>query len=505
MPSTFTTNLGIEKPATGEQAGSWGATANTSYDTIDTAIGGSLQATISASVYQLVTNNGGAPSAGVNKLVVWTGAQTQAGTVQIVPNTTKKIYIMQNKTTGGFALNFQQGSGTQFVLQPGYSAVIYSDGAGNGANVGAALDSPQFNNALFTGNVTINGALAFGAAQTFAQSVTFSGAVNLNGPTTTVANLIVNPSGYTPHAWDLYYRVGASGILAPLAIGTPGQVLGVASGPALAWTTLAGLAVGSPISGSTPYAIYYASASNALAQDSTILINPTVGIGVGVLPGHSLHLGYSRAPEVWLDTNDSTKQQREVVWASNGVARWNLFSPMLAEGGSNTGSNFQLLAYNDPANATRSVIFCTRANGNVTIGPPGGDQAGRLVVIGDNAAQAVVGVRGASGQTAALQVWQNSGSTGLSWIDAAGAFNGPVAATSVSASSLSVSGNATVSGSFSAGSLSISALSANTVDVSGLYSITGQPGITTTLNYVKPSSGVTGGMTFKGGILISWF
>ena len=25
MPSTFTTNTGIEKPASGEQAGSWGA------------------------------------------------------------------------------------------------------------------------------------------------------------------------------------------------------------------------------------------------------------------------------------------------------------------------------------------------------------------------------------------------------------------------------------------------------------------------------------------------
>ena len=38
MPSTYTTNLFLQKPATGEQAGTWGVTANNNYDFIDDAI-----------------------------------------------------------------------------------------------------------------------------------------------------------------------------------------------------------------------------------------------------------------------------------------------------------------------------------------------------------------------------------------------------------------------------------------------------------------------------------
>ena len=40
MSSTYTLNNGIEKPATGEQAGTWGATTNRNFDIIDRAING---------------------------------------------------------------------------------------------------------------------------------------------------------------------------------------------------------------------------------------------------------------------------------------------------------------------------------------------------------------------------------------------------------------------------------------------------------------------------------
>ena len=39
MPSTYTTNLGIEKIETGTQSGTWGDTTNTNLDLIDEAIG----------------------------------------------------------------------------------------------------------------------------------------------------------------------------------------------------------------------------------------------------------------------------------------------------------------------------------------------------------------------------------------------------------------------------------------------------------------------------------
>ena len=40
MASTFTTNLGIEKPANGDKSGTWGTMTNTKMDLIDEATNG---------------------------------------------------------------------------------------------------------------------------------------------------------------------------------------------------------------------------------------------------------------------------------------------------------------------------------------------------------------------------------------------------------------------------------------------------------------------------------
>ena len=49
MASTYTSNVGIEKPGSGEQAGTWGTTTNTNFDIIDQALHGQAQITISGS------------------------------------------------------------------------------------------------------------------------------------------------------------------------------------------------------------------------------------------------------------------------------------------------------------------------------------------------------------------------------------------------------------------------------------------------------------------------
>ena len=40
MASTYTSNTGIEKIGSGEQAGTWGTTTNTNFDIIDRALNG---------------------------------------------------------------------------------------------------------------------------------------------------------------------------------------------------------------------------------------------------------------------------------------------------------------------------------------------------------------------------------------------------------------------------------------------------------------------------------
>src|SRR5262245_6907006 len=120
MPSTYTRNDGVEKPATGEQAGSWGNTANANYDFIDASINGGLTITLTAPSYTITTNQG-APSEGRNKVLTFTGTLAQDAQITIRPNKAQKIYYVRNATTGGFSLVFQQGTGTQYTLKANQS------------------------------------------------------------------------------------------------------------------------------------------------------------------------------------------------------------------------------------------------------------------------------------------------------------------------------------------------------------------------------------------------
>ena len=48
MASTYTTNIGIEKPATGDQSGTWGDTTNTNFDIIDQGTNGVAVVTLAS-------------------------------------------------------------------------------------------------------------------------------------------------------------------------------------------------------------------------------------------------------------------------------------------------------------------------------------------------------------------------------------------------------------------------------------------------------------------------
>ena len=91
MPSTYTTNLGIEKIATGEQSGTWGTTTNTNFDLIDSAIDGIISVTLSSagssgSPTDLPITDG-STSNGRNKFIEFTDGGDLGGTayVQLTP------------------------------------------------------------------------------------------------------------------------------------------------------------------------------------------------------------------------------------------------------------------------------------------------------------------------------------------------------------------------------------------------------------------------------------
>jgi len=132
MASTYTTNSGIEKPATGEQAGTWGATTNTNFDIIDRSLNGVGAITLSGTTHTLSTTDG-TLSDGMFKVLSLGGSPSGTNTITISPNTADKLYFVYNGS--GQIATFSQGTGSNVSVPNGASKVIYADGAGTGAAV----------------------------------------------------------------------------------------------------------------------------------------------------------------------------------------------------------------------------------------------------------------------------------------------------------------------------------------------------------------------------------
>lgn len=136
MASTYTANNGIEKPGSGEQAGSWGTTTNRNFDIIDRALNGVGEITLSGTSHTLTTTDG-ATSDGQYKVLIMKGSITATNTVTISPNNLKKLYFVNNTTSHSVIFNqgSTSGAGTKITVAAGSQAIIYVDGGGTDANV----------------------------------------------------------------------------------------------------------------------------------------------------------------------------------------------------------------------------------------------------------------------------------------------------------------------------------------------------------------------------------
>ena len=148
MPSTYTTNGGIELPANGEQSGTWGSTVNDNMNIVDRLTNGVGGISLSGTTHTLTTADG-TPSDGHYSVLVLGGAPSGTNTITIAPNDGQHVYIVKNSS--GQSAIFSQGSGANVTVANGKSAIIYSDGAGAGAAVVDITSTFQF------GAVDING------------------------------------------------------------------------------------------------------------------------------------------------------------------------------------------------------------------------------------------------------------------------------------------------------------------------------------------------------------
>ena len=153
MPSTYTTNNGIELIATGEQSGTWGATTNTNLSLVDAALDGQVTITL------IATGSSGSPNAlpvtdgstsnGRNRLIIFADGGDLGGTVfvQLTPNDAEKIVYIRNSLTASRSILVFQGTynaSNDYEIPAGTTAVVYFDGGGAGA-----VAANVFNNAYF--------------------------------------------------------------------------------------------------------------------------------------------------------------------------------------------------------------------------------------------------------------------------------------------------------------------------------------------------------------------
>ena len=104
MASTYTP-LGVEKMATGENAGTWGTKTNTNLEIIEQFTGGyTTQAVSDSGDTTLSVSDGSTGATLAHRVVELTGALTGARNVTI-PIDVQQMYVLKNSTTGSQAVN----------------------------------------------------------------------------------------------------------------------------------------------------------------------------------------------------------------------------------------------------------------------------------------------------------------------------------------------------------------------------------------------------------------
>ena len=168
MPSTYTTNTGIEKIATGEQSGTWGNTTNTNLDLIDQSTNGIVEITVSSAATSGSPNSlpitNGALSNGRNFYIEFKDGGDLGGTVyyQLDPNDAEKVVHVRNNLTNQALILFQgtYNSSNDIEIPNGKDMVVKFDGAGSGATV------EQVDKNLNPATVAITGDLSSSTAGT---------------------------------------------------------------------------------------------------------------------------------------------------------------------------------------------------------------------------------------------------------------------------------------------------------------------------------------------------
>ena len=134
MASTYTP-LGVEKQATGENAGTWGTKTNTNLEIIEQLAGGTASQAVSDSGdTDLSVSDGSTGATLAHRVIEFTGSLTASRNVTI-PLDVQQMYLLKNGTSGGQNVVFKyvSGSGTSATVANGKTVIAYAK-ADDGTN-----------------------------------------------------------------------------------------------------------------------------------------------------------------------------------------------------------------------------------------------------------------------------------------------------------------------------------------------------------------------------------
>ena len=198
MASTYTRNIGIEKPGTGDKSGTWGVTTNVNFDIIDDGING--QATIAISGSQdLTTTDGTSGSDGSHKVIILTGTPGATFELRVTPTDQQKYFVIKNETDSACRVIYKgvvysTSNGVEIVS--GATQAVTGDGGGaSGVFKSLTPNTDLINDVTpqLGGNLDVNGndivSVSNGDIDIIPNG---TGAVNITGTTNIAGDLDVD-------------------------------------------------------------------------------------------------------------------------------------------------------------------------------------------------------------------------------------------------------------------------------------------------------------------------
>jgi hypothetical protein len=422
MASTYTVNIGIEKPGTGDQSGTWGNTTNTNFDIIDQATNGVATVTLAAagtsgSPNTLLINNG-ALSDGRNRFIEFNDGADLGATayVQLDPNDAEKIVHIRNSLSGSRSLILFQGTynaSNDFEVPNGADVLVKFDGGGTGATV------TDVNVNLTPTKLTTN---------------TISS-------TDTNGNLTIDPNGTGDIVLDANVGIGTASPTAPLTILSTGwehlnlvssdadatnktgyvtvghytnaeESFGIISGQSTTSSNILNIGGGAAgLNAATSVNFYTAANNTTVTGTQRLTINASGNVGIGTnSPSGLLHLS----------ANTATTTLPSIVFQDTGTTSTRL--------GSLTNNNGDLvLAMTSSLTDLRSAItlfdsrimtFTTSGSEKMRI-----DSSGNVGIATTSPTQklSISGDGGSLANTAAISLWDGNSASSRRWAIANGA------------------------------------------------------------------------------------